>query len=160
MYSRGSNALKNEYFTYDEAQQNVTVDEAKAEIQAKKIARANKLKKQKAVALVAMIASMAFIVLLRYATIAKEFSLLTEKKNELSAVNALVVEAQMEAEKNVDPRRIAVEAERLGLSQPTKEQIKYISLGNKDNGEVLKTENKSGISAFINAISVILDYLY
>ena len=142
MYSRGSNALKNEYFTYDDiSQQTRTAEETKADIQAKKRARANKLKKQKIVALVAMIASMAFIVLLRYATIAKEFSVLTEKKNELTAVNALVVEAQMEAEQNVDPRRIALEAERLGLTQPAKEQIKYISLGNKDNGEVLKTEN-------------------
>lgn len=160
MYSRGSNALKNEYFTYDNTEQQVkTVVKQKRNTQAK-IARANKLKKQKAVALVAMIASMAFVVLLRYAAIAKEFSVLTEKKNELTAVSALVVETQMAAEQNVDPRRIAVEAERLGLQQPSKEQIKYISLGNKDNGEVLKNENKSGISAFINAISVILDYLY
>ena len=66
----------------------------------------------------------------------------------------------MSSEGNADPKRIEKEAEKLGLRQPSKNQIKYISLGNKDNGEVLKNEKKSSLSAFINGISVILDYLY
>ena len=42
MYSRGSNALKNEYFTYDDiSQQTKTAEKTKAEIQAKK--RAGKI---------------------------------------------------------------------------------------------------------------------
>ena len=103
---------------------------------------------------------MAFILLFRYAAITKEFSELTKKKEELSLIDAQVIEMQMIAKSNLDPKRIGQEAERLGLHQPAKGQIKYISLGNTDNGEVLKAEKTNTFSAFINRVSVILDYLY
>lgn len=176
MYSRSSNALKDEYYTYELPKKNVSIKKEKrssAKIssvheemrtkqahRAKKLMLQSKLRKQKIVATVSLVSSMAFLLLFRYATIAKEFSTLTEAKNELAGISAQVVEKQMEAEGNVDPKRIEQEAERLGLSQPTKEQIKYISLGNKDNGEVLKSENKSAVSAFINRLAGILEYLY
>lgn len=174
MYSRSSNALKDEYYTYEPPKKLGGIKKktgaegrsVKEEMRAKqlrhkkKLALRNKLRKQKIVATVSLISSMAFLLLFRYATIAKEFSTLTETKNELAGISAQVVEKQMEAEGNVDPKRIEQEAERLGLSQPTKDQIKYISLGNSDNGEVLKTENKSVVSAFINRLAGILEYLY
>ena len=103
---------------------------------------------------------MAFLVLFRYASIAREFRALTEKRAELELVNAKVVEMQMKVEQNVDQRKIEQEAERLGMKQPDENQIKYISLGNTDNGEVLKTEKTNALSAFINRLSVILEYLY
>ena len=61
---------------------------------------------------------------------------------------------------NLDPKKIQQEAERLGLHQPAKSQIKYISLGNTDGGEVLKTETPNAFNAFINQVSVILEYLH
>ena len=61
---------------------------------------------------------------------------------------------------NLDMKKIEQEAQRLGLRPPMKNQIKYISLGNTDNGEVLKTEETNVLSAFINRMSVILEYLY
>ncbi len=173
MYSRSSNALKDEYYTYEPPKKNGSIKKGKRssakispvneEMRAKQVQRAKKLmlrgklRKQKIVATVSLVSSMAFLLLFRYATIAKEFSTLTEAKNELAGISAQVVEKQMEAEGNVDPKRIEQEAERLGLSQ---DQIKYISLGNKDNGEVLKSENKNAVSAFINRLAGILEYLY
>ena len=66
----------------------------------------------------------------------------------------------MQAEGNLDPKRVEQEAARLGLKPPAKNQIKYTSLGNTDNGEVLKAEETNMLNAFINRISVILEYLY
>ena len=135
MYSRSSNALKDEYYTYEPLKKNGSIKKGKRssakispvneEMRAKQVQRAKKLmlrgklRKQKIVATVSLVSSMAFLLLFRYATIAKEFSTLTEAKNELAGISAQVVEKQMEAEGNVDPKRIEQEAERLGLSQPT-----------------------------------------
>ena len=89
-----------------------------------------------------------------------EFDALSEARSELELIDAKIVEKQMAAQGNLDPKRVAQEAERLGLRPPAKNQIKYISLGNTDNGEVLKTEQTNTLSAFINRVSVILEYLY
>lgn len=159
MYTDGSNALKTEYFTYEAPGKSFAVKKmgkAKA-TQAHKKARALK---KRVVCVIALAFVMAFVVLLRYAAITKEFSELSKAKDQLELINAKVVEKQMEAEGNLDPKKIEQEAEKLGLCQPANSQIKYISLGNTDCGEVLKTEKPNGLSAFINRISVILEYLH
>ena len=160
MYSQGTAALKKEYYTYDnrpsERVRRVSEQQRRTYIAKKK----SILIKKRIVALLCLSASMAFILLFRYAAITKEFSELTKKKEELSLSDAQVIEMQMIAKSNLDPKRIVQEAERLVLQQPVKHQIKYISLGNTDNGEVLKAEKTNTFSAFINRVSVILDYLY
>ena len=154
MYTDGSNALKIEYNTYSNSPRKQT---KKANV--KKQVNI-KLMKKRAIALVFIVFVMAFTVLLRTAAIAKEFDVLSNARSELELIDAKIVEKQMAAQGNLDPKRVSQEAERLGLRPPAKNQIKYISLGNTDNGEVLKTEQTNTLSAFINRVSVILEYLY
>ncbi|MBQ8808392.1 MAG: hypothetical protein IJZ81_03710 [Clostridia bacterium] len=168
MYIEGSNAYKTEYYTYDapvkreekiknlpKKKSSVAAERAAAKARRKKVVRM----KKRAICAVGILFVMAFTILIRYAAITQEFDELTKTKAELELVSAQVVEKKMQAEGNLDPKRIEQEAERLGLRPPSKEQIRYISLGNTDNGEVLKTEETSGLSAFINRMSVILEYL-
>ncbi len=159
MYTDGSNALKTEYYTYDAPKKHSSVRSATKSKTALTPKNARLLKKR-VVLMVALAFAMAFVVLFRYAAITKEFSELSKAKTQLELINAKVVEKQMLAEGNLDPKKIEQEAARLGLHQPVKSQIKYISLGNTDNGEVLKTEKPNALSAFINRASVILEYLH
>ena len=160
MYTKGSSALKTEYYTYDETKQRKTAS-VKA-VPSKKAYSRKKVKqiKKRIVAAAMLMFTMAFVVLFRYGAIAKEYSELSSARAELELINAKVVETRMNAEGNLDMKKIEQEAERLGLRPPMKNQIKYISLGNTDNGEVLKTEETNVLSAFINRMSVILEYLY
>ncbi len=160
MYTKGSNALKREYYTYDTPRTENEIKENKEKSTAIRKHKSTLLLKKRIVAAVGLVAMMAFVILTRYAAIAKEFSELSKTRSELALINAQVVETRVKAEGNIDPKKIELEAQRLNLHQPAKSQIKYISLGNTDNGEVLKAEKTNGFSAFINRISVILEYLY
>lgn len=165
MYTNGSSALKTEYYTYEEPKKNAAspVKRAAAKNETiKKTYNKKKIKemKKRVVAAAMLVFTMAFIVLFRYGAIAKEYSELSAARAELELIGAKVVETRMEAEGNLDMKKIEQEAQRLGLRPPMKNQIKYISLGNTDNGEVLKTEETNALSAFINRMSVILEYLY
>lgn len=153
MYTDGSNALKSEYYSYA-APKKRTVRKTVP------VQKSTRLLKKRVVLAVTLMFVMAFVVTMRYAAITKEFSELTAAKKQLELINAQVVEKQMKAEGNLDPKKVQQEAQRLGLSQPAKSQIKYISLGNTDCGEVLKTDEPNGLSAFINRASVILEYLH
>lgn len=157
MYTHGSSALKTEYYTAD-----APVERMSAEERAKKRAALKKAKamKKRAVTAITLAFLMAFTVLLRYAAITEEYSKLTGAREELELISARVVETKVQAEGDMDPKRIEKEAERLGLRPPLKDQVQYISLGNTDNGEVLKVEEPSSFTAFINRVSVILEYLY
>lgn len=155
MYTDGTSALKKEY----------SRKPSSAKVQKiKKLPNNNKINirrlKKRVVCTIAIAFVMALTVLMRYAVIARDYGELTQAREELELINAKVVETQMKAEGNLDPKKVDQEAQRLGLQQPDKSQIKYISLGNTDNGEVLKTEEVSAFSAFINRVSVILEYLY
>ena len=158
MYTHGSNALKTEYYTQSPRQKKQTENTAVRNAKASR--RKVRMMKKRAVSLLVIAFSMAFIVLFRYAAITNEYDKLMASREKLESLNASIVEKQMKAEGNLDHRKVAQEAERLGLKPPAKNQIKYISLGNTDNGEVLKVEEQSSFSAFINRISVILEYLY
>lgn len=160
MYIKGSSALKTEYYTYDETNKGKTASVKVAP--AKKAYSRKKAKeiKKRIVAAAMLVFTMAFVVLFRYGAIAKEYSELSSARAELELINAKVVETRMKAEGNLDMKKIEQEAQRLGLRPPMKNQIKYISLGNTDNGEVLKTEETNVLSAFINRMSVILEYIY
>lgn len=161
MYTRGSNAYKDDFYTHEKAApRSYSADKVKTAVSAKKRINKRVLLKKRIAASVGALAVMAFAVLSRHAAVAQEFGTLTEARSELETVNAQIIETQVKAEGNVDPKKIEAEAQRLGLRQPMKNQIKYISLGNTDNGEVLKTEKTSSFNAFINRISVILEYLY
>lgn len=156
MYVHGSNALKSEYYTAD-------APEVRAEVKKsteKALARKTLRMKKRAVTAVFLAFLMAFTVLLRYAAITEEYSELTNAREELELISSKVVETKVHAEGNMDPKTIEREAERLGLRPPLKEQVKYVSLGNTDNGEVLKVEEPNAFAAFINRVSVILEYLY
>ncbi len=159
MYTEGSNALKREYYTYDTPRISKKSEE-KARQSVKRHQSSRILLKKRIIASVALVSGMAFIILFRCAAIASEFDKLSEARSELALINAQVVETCVKAEGNVDPKKVELEAQRLNLQQPAKSQIKYISLGNTDNGEVLKAEKTNGFSAFINRVSVILEYLY
>lgn len=159
MYTHGSNALKTEYYTFDAPKKKSRAEQPKA--QTAKLSRKKvRMMKKRVVSAILLSFAMAFVVLFRYAAITEEYNKLTEARAELELINAKVVEKQVQAEGNMDPKRIEQEAQRLGLKPPAKSQVKYISLGNTDNGEVLKSEETSSFSAFINRISVILEYLY
>lgn len=158
MYTKGTSAYKEEFYTYENSPTRRVRKSAVKKPAGKRKGRL--LFKKRLAASVGVLAIMAFAVLSRYAAVAQEFSELTAARSELETINAQIVETQVKAEGNVDPKKIEAEAQRMGLRQPMKNQIKYISLGNTDNGEVLKTEKTSGFNAFINRISVILEYLY
>ena len=156
MYTHGSNALKSEYYVADSPQKHVQ----EKKNQKKASSRKALLLKKRVVASILLAFLMAFTVLFRYAAITEEYDKLTTARSELDLISAKVVETKVHAEGNMDPKRIEKEAERLGLKPPSKNQVKYISLGNTDNGEVLKTEEPSTFAAFINRVSAILEYLY
>ena len=151
MYTDGTSALKKEYSRKPSSEKVQKI---------KKLPDNNKINirrlKKRVVCTIALAFVMALTVLMRYAVIARDYGELTQAREELELINAKVVETQMKAEGNLDPRKVDQEAQRLGLQQPDKSQIKY----NTDNGEVLKTEEISAFSAFINRVSVILEYLY
>ena len=160
MYTKGSSALKTEYYTYDETNKRKTASVKAAPLKKAYSRKKVKQMKKRIVAAAMLMFTMAFVVLFRYGAIAKEYSELSSARAELELINAKVVETRMKAEGNLDMKKIEQEAQRLGLRPPMKNQIKYISLGNTDNGEVLKTEETKVLSAFINRMSVILEYLY
>lgn len=160
MYTEGSGALKTEYYTYD-APKKSTAKKNAAETKARRMSRKKTLAmKKRLVGAILLAFVMSFTVLLGYANITAEYNKLTRAKEELELISAKVVEKQVKAEGNQDPKKIEQEAIRLGLRPPAKNQIHYISLGNTDNGEVVKLEEKNSFSAFINRASVILEYLY
>ena len=157
MYTHGSNALKTEYYTADAPQKRVHERRtSRRNSAAKKVVRM----KKRVVSAILLAFLMAFTVLFRYATITEEYNKLSAAREELELISAKVVETKVHAEGDMDPKRIEKEAERLGLRPPLKTQVKYISLGNTDNGEVLKAEEPNAFAAFINRVSVILEYLY
>lgn len=158
MYIEGSNALKTEYFTYDAPREAGKKTEKKVSSarNEKKIRRM----KKRVIGAMFLAFAMTFLVLFRYAAIISEYNELSKARAELELMNAMVVEKQVQAGGNQDPKKIEQEAARLGLKPPAQSQIKYISLGNTDNGEVLKIEETNAFSAFINRVSVILEYLY
>jgi len=160
MYTEGSSALKTEYYTSDTPKK--TRDrEGRAERAKEALQRKRTLALKKRIVGAMLIGfALCFIVLFRYATITAEYNKLSETKAELELITAKVVEKQVKVDGNMDPKRLEQEAARLGLRPPAKSQIEYISLGNTDNGEVLKVEEKSSFSAFIDRVSVILEYLY
>lgn len=163
MYTKGSSALKTEYYTYDAPEKRagkVKRMPVKKAVQKAKAQDKNRLFKKRVVCVIALIFSMAFIILQRYAAITEEYDKLNKSRAKLELMNAKLVEEQMHAEGDLDPKRIDQEAERLGLRPPAKSQIKYVSLGNIDNGEVLKVEENSSNSAFMNGLAGILEYLY
>lgn len=156
MYTDGTSALKKEYSARRKSSAKVQ------KITKLPTNRKNTVRmiKKRIVCTIALVFVMALTVLIRYAVIARDYGELNSSRKELALINAKVVEAQMKAEGNLDPRKVDQEAQRLGLQQPDANQVKYISLGNTDNGEVLKTEKTNTFSAFINRVSVILEYLY
>lgn len=158
MYTEGSNALKKEYYTNAQSHTSVKNNPVnKTEVRQLRLTRRQVAQ---TVCIAVMLFVGAMLLIAQNVAVNKEFGLLAAAKEKLDSANAKVVEQQMYAEGNLDPKRIEQEAQRLGLQQPVKKQIKYISLGNTDNGEVLKVEEKGGISAFISRMSVILEYLY
>lgn len=158
MYTDGTSALKTEY--YENVPEKKEVQKVKAPEKISVKPKNARMIKKRVICAIALVFLMAVTVLLRYAVIAKEFGELTKAREELELINAKVVEKQVKAEGNLDPKKIDQEAERLGLQQPVQSQIKYISLGNTDNGEVLKAEETNALNAFINRVSGILEYLY
>ncbi len=158
MYTDGTSALKTEYRSKTSQKKVINGTGKKTP---KRMSRNNvRLLKKRVVCAILLAFVMAFTVLLRYAVISKEYGELTKSRESLELISAKVVEKQVAAEGNLDHRKLEQEAERLGLQQPVNSQIEYISLGNTDSGEVIKTEETSALSAFINRLSVILEYLY
>lgn len=160
MYTDGSNALKTEYYTLDAPKKHSGENKAKTRAVKQMSRKRVRMIKKRIVGSILVAFAMAFVVLFRYAAITEEYNTLTKARAELELINAKVVEKQVKAEGNMDPKRVEQEAARLGLKPPAKNQIKYISLGNTDNGEVLKQEETGTFTAFINRVSVILEYLY
>lgn len=160
MYTDGSSALKTEYYTSDVPLKK-SAGKKIAQRTSIKLSHKKALKMKKRIVKAILVAfALSFVVLLRYATITAQYNKLSASKENLELISAKVVEQQVKAEGNLDPKKIEQEAQRLGLKPPAKSQIQYIALGNTDNGEVLKVEEKSTFSAFINRISGILEYLY
>lgn len=160
MYTDGSSALKTEYYTSDVPKKKSAGKKTNGKTSVK-LSHKKALKIKKRIVKAILVAfAMSFVILLRYATITAEYNKLSASKENLELISAKVVEQQVKAEGNLDPKKIEQEAQRLGLKPPAKSQIQYIALGNTDNGEVLKVEEKSTFSAFINRISGILEYLY
>ena len=161
MYTDGSSALKTEYGITDFSKKKKSTNAKSVRKSAAKSDRKKviAIKKRIVGALLAAFV-MAFIILVRYATITAEYNKLSQLKEENELLSSKVVATQVKAEGNLDPKKIEQEAEKLGLRPPAKSQIEYISLGNTDNGEVLQVEETSSWNAFINRISVILEYLY
>lgn len=160
MYTDGSNALKTEYYTSDVPKKKSTGKKTAGRTSVKLSHKKALNMKKRIVKAILVAFAMSFIVLLRYAAITAEYNKLSVSKENLELISAKVVEQQVKAEGNLDPKKIEQEAQRLGLKPPAKSQIQYIALGNTDNGEVLKVEEKSTFNAFINRISGILEYLY
>lgn len=158
MYTDGTSALKKEMYQ-DTAHSDKSAKIKKLPLNKKRAVNVRLLKKRIVLAM-GLVFVMAITVLMRYAIIAKDYGELTKAREELELINAKVVETKVKAEGNLDPKKVEEEAQRLGLQQPTESQMKYVSLGNTDNGEVLKTEEPSALSAFINRMSVILEYIY
>ena len=160
MYTDGSSALKTEYYTSDVPKKKSAEKKTNGRTSVK-LSHKKALRMKKRVVKAILVAfALSFVVLLRYATITAEYNKLSASKETLELISAKVVEQQVKAEGNLDPKKIEQEAQRLGLKPPAKNQIQYIALGNTDNGEVLKVEEKSTFNAFINRISGILEYLY
>ena len=164
MYVKGSNALKTEYYTHGTAPAKKT-GKIKRMPAMKKRAKAvaadkSRLMKRRAVCALTIVFAMAFVILQRYAAITEEYSKLNKSRAKLESLNAQIVEKQMYAEGTLDHKKIESEAEKLGLRPPLKEQVKYVSLGNTDGGEVFKTEEVKSDSAFMNGLAGILEYLY
>ncbi len=161
MYTDGSSALKTEYNVHDFSKKKRSTKAKSVKKSTAKTDRKKVLKiKKRVVGAMLTAFVMAFVVLVGYANITAEYNELAHLKEENELLSAKLIATQVKAEGNLDPKKIEQEAQRLGFKPPAKNQIEYIALGNTDNGEVLQVEESSSWNAFINRISVILEYLY
>lgn len=157
MYAKGTSA-----FRYDFAVEKTPIREKPP---VKRAARRKKaaVSKKKIVLSMAGFCLTVFLMIYQSAITNQEFEKLTALRNRATSLDAQMVEKQMRLEGMLDLESVEKTAsERLGMQRPDKSQMVYLAKREQDRGQVLAKGNASvnPVSAFINQIGVILEYLY
>lgn len=156
---QGSNALQEAYVP--EAQVEEVVLEVPRQ-QEKSRPRRRTLTGQKKAAIMGVIfalSAMAFVIQVLMANLNTNYKILSEKKGELSRLEAQVEQLASETEGAAVVTVTEEDAAELGLYKVTKDQVVYISLDGEDGGRVLAEDDSNvGLRAFFNKIAAIAEY--
>lgn len=110
----------------------------------------------------AVVTVLLFLVVFSYVRLFEVSSESADLQAQLEAVNEKNNKMSAEYEKVLDLNQVKLVAtSQCGMKQADKSQIVYISLGNSDKAEIVKSETgglKKVISAFLDSIEYIKDY--
>ncbi len=155
--NQGSNALKDEVL-YEIPQPRTAVQQPKI----KKRKRGLTGRQKAAIFMCTIsVAALALLFQTLMANLNSNYRILSQKKQELSQLEAQVEQLSSETEGAAVIAATEEQAAELGLYKAGKDQIVYITLDNSDGGKILAEDNSnSGIRAFFNKVAVIAEYFY
>ena len=160
----GSNALKEEYIVDGSAalQPEVAVPAKKPAVRRRPRKRGLTGERKALIVLCTLtLALLSGIVLTLMANLNTGYRTLSQKKNELSALEAKVEQLASETEGAAVVAASEEKAAEMGLYKVTRDQVIYISLDGDDSGEILAEDNSNvGIRAFFNKVAAIAEYFY
>ena len=160
---QGSNALQEEILQ-EEVTPEFVIPEPEEPVVVRRKRRARGLTGQKKAAIFGMIiavSAMAMIIQVLMANLNTNYRILSQKKQELSSLEARVEQLASEAEGAAVIAATEEQAAELGLYKVNRDQVVYISLDDTDSGQVLAEDNSNvGINAFFNKVAAIAEYFY
>lgn len=111
----------------------------------------------------AILVAIATVLLIRQAQIEALCSEISDKKEDLRNITAVVTEKEMYIVGQTDLNLVEnIAVTRLGMKKPDASQYVYIDIKKPDGGQVLASDNtvSGGFAAFINKAKILLEYLY
>ena len=160
---QGSNALQEAYVPEELVEESV-VQTPKKKPSARRVPRKRGLTGQKKAAIMGVVLAlsvMAFIVQVLMANLNTNYRILSQKKKELSGLEAQVEQLASETEGAAVVTVTEEQAAELGLYKADKDRVVYISLDDTDSGQVLAEDDSNvGLHAFFNKVAAIMEYFY
>lgn len=160
----GSNALKNEYITDGSAALKEEPRRPARRPAAKTAHRKRGLTGERKAFIfmtVLIVSAMAAMFLTLTAMLNTGYRNLSQKKDQLSALEAKVEQLTSETEGAAVVTATEEQAAEMGLYKASRDQVVYISLDGEDGGEVLaEDDSNEGLNAFFNKVAAIAEYFY
>ena len=161
---QGSNALQEEIILQEEATPEFVIPEPEETPVVRRRPRSRGLTGQRKAAIFGIIiavSAMAMIIQVLMANLNTNYRILSQKKQELSNLEAQVEQLASETEGAAIIAATEEQAAELGLYKVNRDQVVYISLDDTDSGHVLAEDNSNvGVNAFFNKVAAIAEYFY
>lgn len=160
---QGSNALQ-EKILQEELVEEYAVPQPEEQPVVRRRPRQRGLTGQKKAAILARVIAisvMAMVIQVLMANLNTNYRILSQKKQELSSLEAQVEQLASETEGAAVIAATEEQAAEMGLYKVNRDQIVYITLDGTDSGQVLAEDNSNvGVKAFFNKVAAIAEYFY